>query len=167
MIASRTIAVLRKHSIRRLIHCLPPALFITLEVLRKVMSDLMYTLRHAFSPNRVLIRLLAHLEELLSLLLMIGVPQAVEVFSGHGIDHAAPYADALFAVLIKDVFLELIEVNAGEAIIERANVCEAACQAHAAADLRSVYGEYKSGELWLTMGCRDVPHRRLVGSCLP
>lgn len=131
----RSSAILRQHPVARfyLIHALSLALLFALKVLRKVMSNIVNALGNTLAPDGIVGNLSAHLPELLSLLFVRGVPETVEVFAGHRIDHFAPYLDADFGVEVKDGFVELVKVDSGEAVVERADVGEATGQAQATA----------------------------------
>lgn len=111
---------------------------LALEILCEVVPDGMHRLGDGLAKQRVLLGLLAHGEEFLTLLEAGGVPQAVEVCARHGVDHVAPDADAHLAVLVENVLVELVLVDAGEAVVERADISEAARepQATAAIDAR-------------------------------
>ena len=64
----------------------------------------------------------------------------MEVFAGHGVDHVAPDFDAFFAVFVEDGFVELVLVDAGEAIVEGTDVGESACETQSATASVSAVG---------------------------
>lgn len=100
-----------------------------LEILRKVMSDSMDRFRDTLAPHWIITRLLAHLEEFVALLLEGRIPEAMEILSRHGVDHFAPDLDAYLAVLIEDRIVQLILMDAGEAVVQRSDICKAAGKA--------------------------------------
>lgn len=124
---SRSSAILRQHPITRfyLIHTLSLVLLFALEVLCKVVSNVVNALCNTLAPDGVVGNFFAHLPELLSLLFVRGVPEAVEVLAGHRVDHFAPDLDADFGVEVEDGFVEFVQVDAGEAVVERPDVGEA------------------------------------------
>jgi hypothetical protein len=73
--------------------------------------------RYVLSPYGIVRRLLAHFEKVLSLLFVVVVPQAMEVGARHGVYHVSPEVLADLAVLVQNVLVELIFVDAREAVV--------------------------------------------------
>lgn len=85
---------------------------LVLEVLREIMSHGVNGLCNRLAEHGIVGRLLTHGEELFSILNEFWVPKTVEVGPRHGIDHFPPDLDADFAVLVENVFIQLILVDA-------------------------------------------------------
>lgn len=101
------------------------AILLALKVLCEVMSHLMNRIRNILSKNGITTRLLTNLEKLVSAFLCGRVPKTMEVCSRHRIDHFAPDFDANLAVLVENTFVELVLVDAEEAVVEGADISKA------------------------------------------
>jgi hypothetical protein len=69
-----------------------------------------------------------HLEDFVAFSLVRMIPKTMKVLPRHRIDHVAPKLDANLAVLVENVFVELILVNVHEAVVKGADIREATCE---------------------------------------
>jgi hypothetical protein len=57
----------------------------------------------------------------------------VEVGARHWVDHLSPELDTDLTVLVENIFIELVLVDADKAIVQRADISKATCETKTAA----------------------------------
>jgi len=124
------------------------------------MPNLVNAFGDVLAPNRIIVCFLAHLEELIPLLFVCRVPEAMEVIARHGIDHVTPDLDADIRVLVENRFVELVKMDPCKTVIEGANVGKTACQAHTATIYLISHWLYVGKDV-LTKDYIDALHQRL------